>query len=443
MTQKTNAVVVGAGVVGLTAAYLLQQKGFKVTLLDAAEQPGGLMRSKTSSYGYFDYGTHVGVATGEATLDDFLYHHEQLDLMKFTVGKSGNYYNNQLSEISPFLNLNHLDEDDYQSLAISLLRPQSEAHIHNLEDKFISLYGEAIFHRVIEPVVNKYFGLPAKKISASAYAFFDMNRLISFDAETTQRLKQVPEYDNCLGFHGATSGADKYYPSSGGIGAWYQALLDKTLASGVKYLGNCQVSAVNTLESKIVGVQTNLGDFTCQQFIWAVPSPLLGHLLHAKPRVAKPVYRATAIYDFTFDQPLKSDCYYINVHQPDKLSGRITLYQNLSVKSQLEGHFQVTVEVLQEAGFDFESRIDDIKLELESIGLIDAKYQCLYESVQPLNQGFPIISTETEQSVVNLNQALLDTFDNLSLLGRGNCQGFFMSSLLLQAFEKCNELEPV
>ena len=39
--MKKNVIVIGAGFSGATAAYLLKNKGYKVTILEAAEHPGG------------------------------------------------------------------------------------------------------------------------------------------------------------------------------------------------------------------------------------------------------------------------------------------------------------------------------------------------------------------------------------------------------------------
>ena len=54
-----RVVVIGAGVAGLVSALQLAQRGLQVTLLEAAEQPGGKMRQLMVDGGPIDSGPTV------------------------------------------------------------------------------------------------------------------------------------------------------------------------------------------------------------------------------------------------------------------------------------------------------------------------------------------------------------------------------------------------
>jgi oxygen-dependent protoporphyrinogen oxidase len=54
--QKTDVVVIGAGIAGLSAAYYLQKAGHKVIVLEASERVGGRMKTEQLNSHYLDFG---------------------------------------------------------------------------------------------------------------------------------------------------------------------------------------------------------------------------------------------------------------------------------------------------------------------------------------------------------------------------------------------------
>ena len=97
-----QVLIVGGGIVGLTAAYFEAKCGHEVTLIEASEQLGGLLKSSESPYGSFDYGVHIASATGVDALDEFLFGDMEQVLRGFDVQKSGSYFNGELTHFSPF-----------------------------------------------------------------------------------------------------------------------------------------------------------------------------------------------------------------------------------------------------------------------------------------------------------------------------------------------------
>ena len=59
--QKENdhIIIIGAGIGGLTSALLLSHQGFKVTVIEKNEHPGGKLRSTSSKEGPIDAGPTV------------------------------------------------------------------------------------------------------------------------------------------------------------------------------------------------------------------------------------------------------------------------------------------------------------------------------------------------------------------------------------------------
>jgi 1-hydroxycarotenoid 3,4-desaturase len=56
---KKNVVVIGAGMGGLTAALRLAREGFRVTVLEARPEPGGLASGNVYERFSFDAGPYI------------------------------------------------------------------------------------------------------------------------------------------------------------------------------------------------------------------------------------------------------------------------------------------------------------------------------------------------------------------------------------------------
>lgn len=63
INMKKKVVVLGAGISGLTIAYLLNKDGFDVNVLDKKDEPGGSIETKTEAGYLFDRGPNSGLET--------------------------------------------------------------------------------------------------------------------------------------------------------------------------------------------------------------------------------------------------------------------------------------------------------------------------------------------------------------------------------------------
>ncbi|MCE0556213.1 NAD(P)-binding protein [Motilimonas sp. E26] len=427
-----RAVVVGAGVVGLVSAFILRKQGFDVTIIDSEAEPGGLLRSIKTDFGAFDYGTHVASSSGIDELDDFMFNHANGELKQFDTGHSASFYDGRLSSISPFVNLS--EREDAMVLSYSLLEQQGKnTSPKNLETLYRNHYGDLIFEKVIRPIVLKYFGCPAHQLSPACFSFFDLNRVLAFNPSISEQLKQLDDYNCRIGYHHASSGAAKYYPKQGGIGRWYLLLLDKLKSQGVKVLTGCQCKNFEQdRDNSIKSISTSQGMLDTDLLVWSVPSAFLARYLNSTSAPERPVFRNTALFHFAFDKPLLTDAYYINVHEPEFLSGRVTVYQNLTDDNDV---YRVTVEALNEEGYDFQASIDHVIKELNTMGIIDHRHHCLYQNCVEIKNGFPVLSAKGHANQIAYNEHLTASYPNLVLVGRGSGKGFFMADLLIQAAE--------
>ena len=429
-----KTVVVGGGIVGITAAYFAKKNGDEVILIDSEKHLGGLLKSSCNEYGCFDYGTHVAAKTGVNELDHFLFSDfSKSNSYQFDRAESGNFFLGRLSEVSPHVDSGFLPENIFNKGSMELLSSSNKLG-ENLKDTLLHRYGNVFYQEIFEDVVNKFFGYPAELLANECIRFFEMNRLLAFDKKASEWLKEVAIFDEKIGFHSSSKGGEKYYPLSGGIGWWITNLENKLKASGVVIKKEVMIQDVK-VAGKGFDILTDNQSFQTDKLIWTLSSGLLNRFIKTGIKGSKPEFRKTALYDFVFDQPLQSKSCYINVYDKNFLSGRVTNYQNLQDKPNF---YACTVEVLKNEDFVFEEVIGEVEQELFAMGLVTKENNCLFRQCRVLKEGFPILKTDNIKSLNMINKYYNQHYPNITLLGRSSGKGFFMSELLISAYEKVN-----
>ena len=429
-----NILVVGGGIVGITAAYFAKKNidGSKVSLIEASNNLGGLLKSDCNKHGCFDYGTHVASKTGVEELDTFLFSNfTAQNSYKYNTARSGNFFNEKLSDISPYVNTSFLNSNLYEKGCLELLKGSNVIGA-NLKETLVNRYGETFYTHIFKNVIFKFFDCNPKLLANECLNYFDMNRLIAFDKETTITNKKNSAMDAKLGFHSATIGVDKVYPKSGGIGAWIKHLEQKLIENDIDIHTNTQIKDIKIKNNKIYA-KINNDTFEYDQLVWTLSSGLLNQFLPTGFVGSKPNFRKTGIYDFVFDLPLNTKSYYINVYDEKLISTRITCYQNLK---KVNNFYACSIEVLQDKEFAFEQAISKIQTELSSMGLIQKGSQCSFSQCRILKEGFPILTNSDVLNLTKINQYYQKQYENITLLGRSSANGFFMSELLISAYQQ-------
>ncbi len=424
--------VVGGGIVGMTSAYFAKQASNQVVLIEAGKTLGGLLKSECSEYGYFDYGTHIASKTGVPDLDNFLFSHfNKENSYLFNVGKSGNFFKGKLSDISPFVNTNHLPKGIYEKGCVELLATNNEIGC-NLKETLINRYGDIFYQNIFKDLVYKIFGCDANQLANECLPFFDMSRVLAFDVETSKQAKKDFFLDEKIGFHTFIEGVDKLYPQTGGIGRWIENLEEKLINHSVDIKTQSQITQIEVKPDGFL-VCFNNEMLEVDELVWTLSSGLLNRFISTGIGANKPDFRKTGIYDFVFDEPLKTESYYINVYDGNLLSNRITCYQNLQEKRNF---YACSVEVLHEDDFDFEKKIKHIEKELTEVGIIEENSKCIFSQCRVLQEGFPRLTSEAVGSLKKLNTYYKHNHKNITLLGRSSAKGFFMSDLLISAYHE-------
>ncbi|MFT5711251.1 MAG: protoporphyrinogen oxidase [Halioglobus sp.] len=431
-TDAQTVVVAGAGIAGITAAFFAAQQGHRVILVEPASCAGGLLASDITEFGAFDRGTHVATFTGLDVLDDFLFGGvAEEDFNFFNPGVSGNYYRGRLSEISPFVDTSVLPEKLIARAEQELSNPAADAAPQNLEQLMVARFGPTIYREIFSSVVQKFMGCDAATLTPDTINLFDMNRILAFDAATSEQLKTQPRYNDALGYHGAHPGAQKLYPHIGGIGYWVEFIMKKLRDLGVTLLTDSSITRLHRQGDKVSAVEIDGEVCAVDQLIWSIAPALFAKLNASKIDFPAPLFRKTALYDYSFERPLTTNCYYINDYDTSNLASRITLYSNLT---SVYDYHNCTVEVLGGDDFDFTGGQALVLQELRSSGLVEVDNPCHYQGSRPISNGFPVPDLNYASATVACSAALEKTVSNVRFVGRAPGR-FFMKDVLMHTYE--------
>lgn len=403
-------------------------------LIEAQDRLGGLLCSDRIADGYFDYGCHIAAETGIGDLDEILFQSfSDTNCNKYNTCLAGSYFSGCLTETSPHIDIRNLPDEIYQKATFDILHARDTGAM-NLRDYCINRFGETLYHCAFLPIIKKFLGMDPKHLDKNCLSLFDMKRVVAYNERTATLLKADPYFDDLLGYHNPSQGSLKYYPKNGGIGSWARALERQLAEAGVKILKNTKPVSI-TFDNDKYPVRLSLKNniLEAEQLVWALPAPLL--LLQINDReidLHRPEFRSAHLFDFAFDQALESSCQYINIHEPQMLSGRITLYHNLNPGTP---YHSCTVEVIGDVFSGHENAMEIILKELHTIGLVQNRTNCILKNYRCWNSGFPVMTNEYVSRLEETERYIQEKYTATTLIGRGNSGAFFMSDVLRKTYE--------
>lgn len=163
-----DAVVIGAGPAGLTAAYQLARRGTRSIVLESLGQVGGLSRTERHHGFHFDIGGHrfftkvdaVQTMWEDVLGDDFL---DRGRLSRLYL--DGEYYQYPIEPLEVLLKLGFIESSrSALSYLKSKLSPISS--VNSVEDWLINNFGERLYRRFFKTYTEKVWGIPCSEISA-------------------------------------------------------------------------------------------------------------------------------------------------------------------------------------------------------------------------------------------------------------------------------------
>lgn len=432
-------VIVGAGISGLTAALAIKkkQRSAKVLLVDAANEPGGLLRSHQFGGMVFDLGTHIPELTENSDLNKLIFPDNIIEkwhiLSELNVG---NFFSGKLNNESQFLNLTETHPIFHQALNELLkINIADLTNYKNLQDSLTALYGVSLTEQVLKPLILKMTDTHPKDLTPQAIIYYGLSRIAIGNRQQALNLKKIPNLDRVLAY---TQDKEKprqstwIYPGHKGVGEWVNFMYKSCITQGVEFR---MQQRVNTVTTSDLGyrLETSHDDFIdTKHLIWTLPfyNSLQGGE-HTRYQT-----RSIAIYHFISQAAPKTDRHYIYCQQADMHSYRLTLYDNISPK-QDNRPYRISVEVIFDGVAPNEG---SIRREMTQMGLFDHPKAVALAGINKIPYGFPIPKVESQQHQRALFSQVQSNYPNVIFAGRGKPGLFFTSDVLLDIYSNINSL---
>ena len=382
--MKQKVVIMGGGIGGIVSAYYEAKKNNKVILIESAERIGGLLKSD---------------------------------------------FNGKMNNKSCYVDTSILSSENEYNRGCRELVEATNEYSNNLEKLIINKIGQTFYDEIISKVITKYTGLSPKDLDNKVGEFFDMSRLLVFDDDTTKKLCEIDTFNSKLGHHSRLDGSMKYYPKFGGVGKIIELLEETLIELGVEIKTNMKVLDFDNQNGHIKTVITTDETFNVDKVVWTLASGQLLSMLNIQSSNKGISFLNAGLYDFTFDKPIKSESTFINVYDTELLSGRVTLYQNLSKNN----NYSCTVEVLSEND-NLKALMNDIYNELLTMGLIDKSYFVEYKNYREIKNGFPILTKQFVKTQKETDEFCKKYFKNVVFSGRATAKEFFMPEVLVSTY---------
>ncbi len=425
--EKHNVVVLGGGVAGLSAAYVLSRAGGRVRLCERDKEVGGLSRTVVHGDFRFDLGGHR-FFTKDKKLENFL---RELMGEEFVVTPRsskiylhGKYFDYPLKPKNALFGLGMgttgliILDYVFEKLKNITRKPK----IVSLEEWVVSNFGRTMFDLYFKEYSEKVWGLPCDRISEEWVA---------------QRIKglslTVAVRDAIFGTKGrkvATLIERFLYPGLG-IGRISERFKEEIEKDNPVYM-NCSAVQVNHDGERITDVvamgERSEGSLEGSDFISSIPLPNLVTMMSPAPppdviRAARELrYRSTIIVAIMVDCDKATDLTWIYFPEAKIPFGRIHEPKNWSVLMAPPGKTALVAEYFCFENDDtWKKRDHELVIgtirTLAGLGFIK-KEDVLDSKVIRIRKAYPLFEVGYEKNYGKILD-YLKTFKNLQIIGRG------------------------
>lgn len=414
----SSAVVVGAGVAGLTAAYKLASEGWDVTVVEIEKTVGGLAKSFYYNGYAFDCGPHR-FHTDDKIVEEFIL--EVLGDDKLIIDRSSavwffNQYHEWPLKRSTIFKL-PFKVMFGSALDLFFKKPPKD---DTFQEYILGLYGKTLFEHFFKDYTEKFLMHRCDELH-SDWASAGINRAVidkNVKANTlTQVIKSTlfpkPVHSKFI------------YPKSGGIGVYSDRLVKLIEKEGGQVFTEAAVTDVSATDNKITevtisrfgsGQQTTLHP---DLLVWTAPAQVIGDMLEM------PGWNLTFLdsvmynYELEGEPPMKYQWIYYG--SKDFKINRVSIPANFGAHTAPNGRNGICCELCSinddSTWQDPESLIDDVTDDLLKAKLIRSKDEVHGAHIEKIRNSYPIYTIDYRKKLHNA-MSDLGRFSNLLLLGR-------------------------
>ncbi|MEC4685673.1 MAG: FAD-dependent oxidoreductase [Nitrospirota bacterium] len=427
-SKQNGIVILGGGLAGLSAGYVLSREGKKVLVAEGDSTVGGLSKTYKHNGFMFDLGGHRFI-THNRSLERFvneLLKGEFLKVMRTSqIYMFGRYFDYPLKPVNAMFGLGILTSlqillDYWKEKIKNVLKPPE---IISLEDWVVSQFGRKMFDLYFKEYSEKVWGIDCKSISQEW---------------VSERIKGLSLWEAIKNGFTKVSGksiktlADEFIYPPYGIGQLSDNLKEGIEEAGSSVLTETRVIKVNHENFNVSSITVdNNGkqyDIEGKEFISSVPLTHLAKMLHpAAPAdimeaASKLRYRDIVIVTVMLDREKVTDLTWLYFPEKDMPLGRIHEPRNWSPYMAPEGKTHVVAEFFCFKGDKIWNSSDEeltaITVEnLEKLGFIN-KNEVIDSSVVRAAKAYPLMEVGYREPYEKILQ-YLKNFKNLRPIGRG------------------------
>lgn len=331
--------ILGAGLTGLTAGYLLKKKALNIQILEKETTPGGLMRSQTHEDFTFDYGgSHVIFSKDNHTLTFLLEILGENKLNKKR--KSAILYKTRYIKY-PFENgLAGLSAEENSECLNSFIKNHADRQAgkkpqpKNLKEWFYHNFGDAISDKYLIPYNTKIWKTQLEDISCEW-----TNRI------PNPPLKDIINSSKGIETDGYTHQLNFYYPKQGGI----QALINNFASSLTDNLTTgFEVETIRKQGNNWI-ISNGKKQISAQKIISTIPINELIQTLDAPAETKKAAanlhYRSLISVMIALDKPKINDLFWLYIPDSNIMPHRISFPSNYSHYTTPENKSSILAEI--------------------------------------------------------------------------------------------------
>lgn len=415
--MKKKAVIVGAGIAGLTTAYKLQQSGYDVIVLERYDAVGGLSRTYRHGDFLFDSGPHRFYTKNKEVINfiqDILKEKFLSMKMSSSVYLLGKYYDWPLSTKVimklPFKVMFNAALD-----MISLVFKKNK-ETNTYSDYILQKYGKTLYKIDFDPYTAKFAKIPTKQLH-SDWAKAGVNRAVINEKVRMDSIFDVVK--NTL--FPPKENITIIYPEQG-ISVFSEILKNRIEENGGEIILNVMPKSLILENNKITKLVTTDGRTIedIEHIIWTGSINEASSLLNLKEKELE--YLNIITYNVKMKGEPKMKDQWIYYVDDDIIFNRLYNTVKFSPYKAPKENYGLCVEVTCRNDSDImekpESLYNRVLHDLKKVGLIETDDEVIGISHQVLFQSYPIYKVNYRTELRKAFDEINKTAYNFTLAGR-------------------------
>ena len=426
-----KAIVIGSGLAGIISTKILENNGYKVTIIENSNSIGGLISSIKIKNNFFDHGAHMLQETNNKKINKYLLKDIEKNCFKYKFLPQEHFFNKKWYLKSSFLNLQHLNKKEYNQIFKQILS-QNNKKIKNIfkneEERCLKIYGNKLTKDIIAPLLKKYTNKRLSALPVFTKEKFNLSRFIIANKIQTNKLKKNILLDKILAFNSYKQGVTErknFYPKKQGINFFIKLFLNKKSLKNINIYTNQKVKSIKIKQDKFLSLTTDKKKIDSDILIWTGSVDVLENLINSKKLTINDKNKIYwSFYHFISKKKLRKKVFYSYFYDQKIPIYRITHYDNFQIKNHK--NYRFTVE-------NISGRKNNECIEKEVIkSLSDLKLIKNKNEIKLLKKYTIPIPLKKNKYKVSKN---INSIKNLILLGQG-ANKFSKSEIIEDVYNK-------